>query len=105
VLSDGIVKAAVLCSHGKPVAPWNFVETHRDFDQHAIQVKKVVQHFGRILWAENSTAQFASFLFVVAGHCGSLLNHCATRDSGSKAGREIETIDQSYRGAGVSVSP
>jgi hypothetical protein len=101
VLSDGIVQVAVMFSHREPVAPGDVVETHGDFDQHAIQGQKNVQHFVRIALAEDLIAQFAPFPFVLAGHGV----HSAIRDSGSNAEREIETIDRPNWHRWISVTP
>ena len=105
VLPHGVVQAAVLCSHGKPLALRDFVQTHRNFDQHAIQGQQVVQHFSGIARAKSLTAGSAPFFFVLAGNTGSFLNCSSTTDTRSNAAREIETFDWRYRCEWASVKP
>jgi hypothetical protein len=98
VLPHRVVQAAVLCSHGKPLAPRDSVEAHRNFDEHAIQGQQLVQHFSGIARAKSLTVGFATFSFVLAGHSSSFLNCTSPTDTRSNAGREIETFDWRYRG-------
>jgi hypothetical protein len=90
-----------LFSHSEAVVPRDVIEAHRDFDEHAIQGQKDIEHFVGIALTEKLMVQFAPLAFVRLGHW----DHSAITDSKLNAGMEIETIDGGDRRGRTSVTP
>ena len=66
MLTHRSVQAKVMFSHGEALAARNFVQTHGDFHEHAVQGEKSVEHLSRIGLAGRAIARLAPFLLM--GH-------------------------------------
>ncbi len=96
MLADGFVQMPILFPHSQLLVAGKIVETHGDFDQHAVQSEKDVHHLVGI--APSMPRLLCSILHALRHwvHRMALFKTFrkhSSRDKGSNREMEIETID------------
>ena len=62
--SEGVVQAAMLLQHGCSIAPWDFVDMHRNLDHGAIQCEECVYQLIGVTSPDTVGKQLLPWLFL-----------------------------------------